>query len=145
MGGARPNRAGLWFMRSYILHPHGESFGPFSLDFIRQKLDEGAISTMTGVTILVDGTVTPCRLTPLAVCNWTVATSNRRIAFQQGQQTTVGGYVGMVWRPVKAGMGLALPPIDRGPLRTPGDRPPSCILFRDETMFCNQPDRRAWF
>ncbi len=41
--------------RSYILHPHGESFGPFDLSFVRQKLSEQAIAPSTGVTVLVDG------------------------------------------------------------------------------------------
>ncbi len=41
--------------RSYILHPQGESFGPFDLDFVRLKLAEGAIAPSTGVTVLVDG------------------------------------------------------------------------------------------
>ncbi len=41
--------------RSYILHPQGESFGPFDLSFVRQKLNERAIAPTTGVTVLVDG------------------------------------------------------------------------------------------
>jgi hypothetical protein len=32
-----------------------ESFGPFSLDFVRAKLAEGAIAPTTGITILEDG------------------------------------------------------------------------------------------
>jgi len=41
--------------RSYILHPNGESFGPFDLSFVRQKLNEQVIAPTTGVTVLVDG------------------------------------------------------------------------------------------
>ena len=41
--------------RSYVLHPHGGSFGPFDLSFVRQKLNEQAIAPTTGVTVLVDG------------------------------------------------------------------------------------------
>jgi hypothetical protein len=37
--------------RSYILHPQGESFGPFDLSFVRQKLNERAIAPTTGVTV----------------------------------------------------------------------------------------------
>jgi hypothetical protein len=41
--------------RSYILHPHAESFGPYDLAFVREKLAQGGIATTTGVTVLVDG------------------------------------------------------------------------------------------
>jgi hypothetical protein len=41
--------------RIYILHPHGESFGPYDLNFVRQVLAKGGIATTTGVTVVVDG------------------------------------------------------------------------------------------
>ncbi len=41
--------------RSYILHPHGQSFGPFPSAFVHQKLIEGAVTLNTGLTVLIGG------------------------------------------------------------------------------------------
>jgi hypothetical protein len=41
--------------KTYILHPHGESFGPFDLEFVRLKLATGAVAPTTGVTVVIDG------------------------------------------------------------------------------------------
>lgn len=39
----------------YLLHPQAETFGPFDLAFVRQKLAEGAIAPSTGLTIIRGG------------------------------------------------------------------------------------------
>jgi hypothetical protein len=42
-------------MRSYILHPQAESFGPYDLAFVHEKLAEGGIAPTTGITVPVEG------------------------------------------------------------------------------------------
>jgi hypothetical protein len=40
---------------TYLLHPQAETFGPFDLTFVREKLVEGGIAPSTGLTVIRDG------------------------------------------------------------------------------------------